>query len=191
MIASVPVLWWLEPGPEYEYKELHLKKPRVRTHSLYKTDFNHLLGTELCSHGLWYEREHCPDYGGYHFHWHLRKIPVFQKARLSGGFLRCNNANKTLLAKILCLPPFLWWQHPPHPCNRYFVVRESLCSAPQHFQVYQRRLDEWPLELTPQMVYDTQHCLLRNTLCGRVCCPSTAERVKSAWKLMDQKLFWI
>lgn len=124
MIASVPVLWWLEPGPEYEYKELHLKKTRVRTHSLYKTDFNHLLGTELCSHGLWYEREHCPDYGGYHFHWHLRKIPVFQKARLSGGFLRCNNANKTLLAKILCLPPFLWWQHPPHPCNRYFVVRK-------------------------------------------------------------------
>lgn len=28
MIASVPVFWWLEPRPEYEYKELNLKKKK-------------------------------------------------------------------------------------------------------------------------------------------------------------------
>lgn len=120
----------------------------------------------------------------------LEKSQCFRKLVCPVVFFR-GIMKTTPLAKILCLPSCLWWQHLPYPCKRYFVVRKSFCSAPQHFQVYQRSLDEWPLELTPQMVYDTKHCLLRNTLYSRVCCPSTAERVKSAWKLMDQKLFWI
>lgn len=46
MINAVPVFWWLEPWRSKDTRSTVGKK----AHILHKTDFNHLLGAEVCDY---------------------------------------------------------------------------------------------------------------------------------------------